>query len=61
MRFRAGVVYREGNRYNAPKIKIVQRNCSRSNGIVKYRRLGLPEILRANAQDLKHYKPLTGF
>ena len=70
MRFRNGVVYRRKGktfREREAKIKIVQRNSSRTDGMVRYRIYDTSggtfsnTVLEDKPQKLKHFVPLTGY
>jgi len=70
MRFRAGVVYRrKGKTFKERegKIKIVQRNSSRTEGMVKYRIYDISggtfsnTVIEDTPKKLKHFVPLTGY
>ncbi len=70
MRFRNGVVYRrKGKTFKERegKIKIVQRNSSRTDGMVRYRVFDISSetfsniIFEDTPQKLKHFVPMTGY
>jgi len=52
MKLRAGMILFRGNE----KIQIIQRNCSRSKGMVKYKNLVSNKIVSCEPQKLEGFK-----
>ncbi len=64
MRFRAGCVYVKGKRFrDMTFIKVIQRNCSRSDGMVRfvYHNSSDTRVHAERPQKLKGYKPMYGY